>query len=138
MVDLLTKKWFRILAEPKVRGHENTASMHAHWEVVRAEFLRCFDGSTVLLERVEKHVSVDMKRLGQQLAGIATKMVAFKYGNVESLTEFRLLASGMLRALLHKEHIEKLQNIVAAFETQTGGKLGITEGLDEFKAFEED
>jgi len=35
MVEWLTTKWFRILAEPKVRGHENKQAVHPIWQEVQ-------------------------------------------------------------------------------------------------------
>ena len=89
IVDVLTFQWFRILAKPKVRGHENTAELHPHWVTVRSEFLRCFDGSTAPLTKVKKTVSFDHKRLLQQYKGIARKLIGFKYGKPRSMFELR-------------------------------------------------
>ena len=135
IVDLLTFNWFRILAKPKVRGHENTADLHPYWKTVRAEFLRCFDCSTAPLERVKKNVSVDMKRLRQQIAGCVLKVIAYKYGKVKTLSELRMLAAGIVRELLTHDDFEKLNNIVDVFEAQKNCKLGNVEVLDEFKRF---
>jgi hypothetical protein len=135
IVDLLTFSWFRILAAPKVRGHENTAALHPHWLAVRQEFLRCYDGSTAPLTKVKKNVSIDLKRLGQQLLGIAIKMVAFKYGKAESDFVLRQRIYAIVRDLLKPEHREKLNNVVAAFESQKDCILGEDVGLEEFKQF---
>jgi hypothetical protein len=103
IVDLLTFKWFRILAKPKVRGHENTAELHEHWATVRAEFLRCFDGSTAPLTKVKKNVSVDLPKYGAAVMGYLVKMIAFKNGDVKRLSEFKILASGMVWELCTDE-----------------------------------
>jgi len=136
IVELLTRRWFRILEHPKVRGHENTAKLHPHWETVDAEFQRCYDGSTAKLERVKKNVSVDLKRLKQMLRGIARKVGAHQHGAVKSLLEMRMVVSGIVRGLLTKEDLDVWNNIVAVYETQKCCKLGVDEGLDEFKLFE--
>ena len=135
IVELLTRHWYRILEHPKVRGHENTAKLHPHWETVDAEFQRCYDGSTAKLEKVKKKVSVDPKRLKQMLRGIVIKVGAKQHGSVESLHEMRTVASRIVRALLTNEDIEVWNNIVAVFETQNCCKLGSDEGLEEFKQF---
>ena len=136
IVDLSTFGWLRILAEPKVRGHENTALLHPHWLSVREEFLRCFDCLTAPLTKVGKKVSLDHKRLGQQLRGILRKLVGFKYGKVESLSEFRQCCCAIIRDKAEQEDVEKLNNWVAAFQSLKNCELGEDEGLEEFKLYD--
>jgi len=84
--------------------------IHPHWETVQATFQRCYDGSTAKLERVKKNVSTDLKALGKQVAGSVLRMVAYKYGHVESLSKLRMLAGFVVRDLFSQEHLEKLNN----------------------------
>jgi hypothetical protein len=136
IVDVLTGEWFRILKDPKVRGHENTAQLHPYWVAVRSEFLRCFDGSTVCLSKVQKTMSVDLPKFGAAVMGYLRKMVGYKYGDVKRLSEFKLLACDMVRELCTSEDIEKLHNFVVAFKAQKNCTLGESKGLEEFKEFD--
>jgi hypothetical protein len=136
IVDLLTFKWFRILEKKKVRGHENTAELHPHWITVRAEFLRCFDGSTAPLTKVEKNISVDLPKYGAAVMGYLIKMIGSKYGDVKHLPALKMLVSDMVRELCTPEILEKLQNFVATFKAQKNCTLGESGGLDEFKEFD--
>ena len=58
MLDLITKDWFRILKDPKVRGHETSAAIHPVWERVRILFGSYFSGASVEDVKWEKDQSV--------------------------------------------------------------------------------
>ena len=124
IVDVHTWQWFRFLAESKVRGHENAAPLHPHWAKVRSEFLRCFDGSSVSLTKVEKNVSPDVRRLESQYWGLQKKILALKYGRMASVEEARQVAALYARASVDKKYVEDVNNIVASYEIRNDCKLG--------------
>jgi hypothetical protein len=138
IVDYLTFAWFRLLAEPKVRGHEREAALHPLWLAVREAFHQCFDGATAPLTRVKKSVSCDNKRLGQQLMGLLNRLLGLRYGNAASasMPVYRQCCNAIIRDLAKPEHLEKLKNLVDTYESQKDCKLGENEGLPEFKLYD--
>ncbi|MDR2115936.1 MAG: hypothetical protein LBP87_06110 [Planctomycetaceae bacterium] len=99
LVDWLTSRWFRILEKPKVRGHENTASIHPLWVEVQELFKRYFPGSDVKREPVtwsrNDSVPCDPVALEKQAAGCIASAAALRYGEQKDVNRFR--------AILHKE-----------------------------------
>ena len=134
IVDVLTWQWFRFLACPQVRGHENTTPLHPHWEKVRSEFDRCFSGSSAPLAKVEKYVSPDVSRLELQYRGLEKKILALKYGRMASVEEARRVAALYARDGVDKKYVEDVNNIVASYEIRNACKLG--EGTTEMIGYD--
>ncbi|MDR2116566.1 MAG: hypothetical protein LBP87_09315, partial [Planctomycetaceae bacterium] len=93
LVEWLTSHWFRILEKPRVRGHENTASIHPLWVEVRYLFKRYFPGSDVKREPVtwsrNDSVPCDPVALERQAAGCIASAAALRYGEQKDVKRFR-------------------------------------------------
>lgn len=69
----LTSQWFRILEDPKVRGHENTAKVHPVWRKIQDAFAQWFPGENgevhdITLNR-DKPIQCDSLSLRKQALG---------------------------------------------------------------------
>ena len=88
LVDWLTDRWFRLLKEPKVRGHKNTATLHPLWEEVRNSFQKWFAGVDGENKPVEWHrsesVSCDSTALVKIAVGCMAKAAALENGVLDS------------------------------------------------------
>jgi hypothetical protein len=84
LADWLTTHWFRLLEKPKIRGHENTASIHPLWLEVQELFRKWFSGVGDHNQPVEwlprEPVSCDPKKLEKQAAGCFASALALRYG----------------------------------------------------------
>ena len=84
LVDWLTTHWFRLLEKPKIRGHENTASIHPLWLEVQTLFRKWFPGMSEQNQPVEwlsrQSVSCDPVKLEKQAAGCLARALALRYG----------------------------------------------------------
>jgi hypothetical protein len=125
--DLLTMDWFRILKDPKVRGHENTAALHPIWERVRMLFNVYFSGSaveTVEWQRKDK-TSCDSFALKRQAMGCLAKAFAYDFGSQVSSQSTVDLATRWAEGV-QKDFHEKLNVIAEHVEIKTGLTLGIS------------
>jgi hypothetical protein len=99
LAEWLTTRWFRILEKPKVRGHENTATIHPLWVEVQELFKHYFPGSDNAREPVmwsrDDSVKCEPVALEKQAAGCLASAVALRYGEQT--------APEKLRAILHQE-----------------------------------
>jgi hypothetical protein len=85
LVDWLTTHWFRLLEKPKIRGHENTASIHPLWLEVQALFRKWFSGISDDNKPVEwsprESVSCNPVMLEKQAAGCLASSIALRFGS---------------------------------------------------------
>jgi hypothetical protein len=90
LVKWLTSEWFRILSHPKVRGHENTASVHSVWQKViklfdfyfsnaKKENGHLFESKPIEINRDER-ISCNPESLEKQGLGCLSKAIALRYG----------------------------------------------------------
>ena len=101
LFDWLTKHWFRLLAEPKVRGHENTAALHPLWEQVRSAFTKWFPGGERVVERHKiEPVSCDPAALEKQAAGCLAISVALRFGKQKDERRFAELVYEVVGSLV--------------------------------------
>jgi hypothetical protein len=100
LVEWLTTNWFRLLAEPKVRGHENDAQVHPLWERIRSAFFLAFcgidDNKEVSWSRREV-VLCDPEMLERQAVGCLAKAGALSglVCGVSSAEQFFERVSGL-------------------------------------------
>jgi hypothetical protein len=128
LADWLTSNWFRLLKEPKVRGHENTAELHPLWLEVRSAFFRWFSGSAND-EPVKWHnpelVSCDPTALEKQAAGCLANAAALRFGKQENKEQ----AVGIFRMLLdHYASVmfDKVNEIANRVLVMSGVQLGVS------------
>jgi hypothetical protein len=93
LVEWLTSHWFRILEKPKIRGHENTATIHPLWGEVQGLFKHYFPGSGETREPVAwtriDSVKCEPEALEKQAAGCLASAMALRYGGQTNLVNFR-------------------------------------------------
>jgi len=127
ILELLTSEWFRILAEPKVRGHENTAALHPIWERVRELFFLYFTGSELLdiHWNREESLSCDPESLERQALGCLSKALACRYGEQEESYQSAELANGWVDRVQDEMH-EKVNLHALNVRLKTGIELGVS------------
>jgi len=127
ILELLTSEWFRILAEPKVRGHENTAALHPIWERVRELFFLYFTGAELLdvCWNREESLTCDPEALERQALGCLSKALACRYGEQEESCDVVELANGWVDVVQDEMH-EKINLHALEVRLKTGIELGIT------------
>ena len=67
LVAFMTEEWFRILAEPKIRGHENTQEVHEIWQEVQQLFRRYFPGDDTKRSEIKRGRDNSIKCTGEAL-----------------------------------------------------------------------
>jgi len=108
LVEWLTSRWFRLLADPKVRGSENTAVIHRIWDKVQKMFQKYFPGRVIETENkpVEwkrpESLSCDPKPLIRQALGCLAKASTLQFGLQESAFKTFELVSGVIRNSMDK------------------------------------
>jgi hypothetical protein len=126
LVDWLTHRWFRILAEPSVRGHENTAALHPAWENVRKLFHEWFPGiddNKPVEWRRSEPVSCDSTPLLKQAVGCMAKAIGIEKGVKKTAFEIYQLACEKLR-LFEKTLFFKVSRCVERLGLSSGVLLG--------------
>jgi hypothetical protein len=125
--DLVTSEWFRILAEPKVRGHENGAALHPVWERVSMLFRTYFSGAEVTDVRWErtKPLTCDPIKLEKQALGCLSKALACRFGKQVSRQSSVNLANGWTDRIGNELH-EKINVLAGHIQVKTGFKLGVS------------
>ena len=103
MIAFMTEEWFRILAEPKVRGHENDAEVHPIWEEVQQLFRRYFPGDDAKRSEIKRGRDKAIKCSGDDLKrqgdGCYVTAYALQYGS--EITEEEYIAAEMERIRTH-------------------------------------
>jgi len=128
IIDLLTSEWLRILASPKVRGHENTAAIHPVWERVRNLFFEYFTGSEVdVLWKKRESVSCDPDALEKQALGCISKALAFRHGEQEDPENAVELGSGWMESV-GTDLFDKLNLCALQTFCKTGIRCGLSSG----------
>jgi len=124
LIDILTTEWVRILEKPKIRGHENTASIHPIWERVRRAFFSHFTGkvSEVKWEK-RASVSCDPVALERQALGCMSKALAYRFGEQVEVKDTKGLANGWVDTIVIDLH-EKLNVVAEVVRHKTGIELG--------------
>jgi hypothetical protein len=126
VIDLLTTEWLRILAEPKVRGHENTAAIHPTWERVRNLFFAYFTGGEVDVRWNQREsISCDPDALEKQALGCISKALAYRFGEQDSLETSVELGSGWMSSVGSDLH-EKLNCCALQTRCKSGIEFGMS------------
>ena len=127
ITDLITHDWFRILENPKVRGHENTAAIHPAWERVRSLFRSYFSGAGVeeVVWEKKQSVSCDPVALEKQALGCLSKALACRFGEQSSRKSSVELANGWVDRVQNDLH-EKLNTFAEHVRVKTGIELGVS------------
>jgi hypothetical protein len=107
LVKWLTYDWFRILSNPKVRGHENTASIHPLWQHVIESFDYWFshakreNGDLIESQAIEfnrdERISCNPELLERQGFGCLSKALAYRYGIQSNGNELRTVLTSYLK-----------------------------------------
>jgi hypothetical protein len=127
LADWLTTHWFRLLEKPKIRGHENTASIHPLWLEVQALFQKWFpgvDGKNLPVKwSRRKPVSCDPTKLEKQAAGCLASALALRYGAQPTKEKMLELLEVILESMgdyIFGRSLDKAQR----FEILKGVQLG--------------
>jgi hypothetical protein len=126
IIDLLTTEWLRILAAPKVRGHENTAAIHPIWERVRNLFFLYFTGNEVSVHwEGGDSLSCDPVALEKQALGCISKALAFRFGEQTTEASSVELGNGWVERVGNDLH-EKLNRCAVIARCKTGIEFGVS------------
>jgi hypothetical protein len=122
LVAYLTEDWFRILTEPKHRGHENGQGLHFLWKEVQDSFRRWFTGhpkrEDQAYERREKPVCRNPVPLVKQAAGCISTALAgcCKLGNKTIFEQLSIIEEFILSNLFGSEIKEKMRLKVLEYQ----------------------
>jgi hypothetical protein len=93
IIDIITTERFRLLAKPKVKGHESKAALHPDWIAIREAFFQGFTGNAVQAEwKKPESLSCDAGQLKKQAAGCLAKAAELEMGK-QNNTETRMFLS---------------------------------------------
>jgi hypothetical protein len=125
IVNKLTWDWFRVLANPKVRGTENKAVVHPIWARIRSLFLLYFNGNAV--KEVEwtkpEPIACEQTTLVKQGLGCFVRPLGMRYGKPQD--EQTLLKQINDIASVHLSSVfAKVNAFVSKTEVLTGIRLG--------------
>jgi hypothetical protein len=127
LADWLTTHWFRLLEKPKIRGHENLASIHPFWLEVQSLFRKWFPGVGNDNKPVEwsprEPVSCDPVMLEKQAAGCLASALALRYGAQATKKQTLDLLKPTVESLgdyIFSHSCERVQRL----EIQKGVQLG--------------
>ncbi len=85
LIAFMTEEWFRILDEPKVRGHENTQEVHEIWQEVQQLFRRYFPGDDAKRSEIKRGRDNGIRCTGdalrQQACGCLASYLAITQGS---------------------------------------------------------
>jgi hypothetical protein len=124
IVDMLTRDWLRILAEPKVRGHENTAAIHPLWNRIRTLFFQYFTGNDLEVSwNRHKQISCDADALEKQALGCLSKALAYRFGDQDKEEQSIELGNGWVERVGSRLH-EKLNNCAMVVRCKSGIEFG--------------
>jgi hypothetical protein len=120
IVEYLTKKWFRLLEAPKVRGTEDYATIHSDWVRVQKLFFEYFSCAEVPKVEWQKptRVSVDCNaRIKQGLGNLAIAAVA-QSGEQQSPHALRNRTCELVH--YSKDDVEKYNQRIRRIEVEKG------------------
>lgn len=107
LIEFLTGAWFRILNEPKIRGHENEQELSGFWKMVQCAFRDVFcegkRGNSAKIT-INKIRVVNAHKLTRQGMGCLVQAVAsatFRYAELDP-TEFMLCITTILKSNLNE------------------------------------
>jgi hypothetical protein len=124
LADWLTSHWFRILSKQKVRGHENTASLHPLWIDVQKAFQEWFPGVGEENKPMEwskrEWVSCDPAALEKQTAGCLASDCALRFGVPVSIEETRKNVYSV---------VERFIPLIFAKSVERAKRMGIMKGV---------
>ena len=100
LVEWLTSHWFRLLDKPKIRGHENTATIHPLWLEVQGLFKQYFPGLDKKRDPVEWSRDVSVKcnpdALKKQAFGCLSSAIALQHGLQDNQEDLRTILNELL------------------------------------------
>ena len=129
IIELLTTEWLRILKEPKVRGHENTAAIHPVWERVRNLFFAYFTGNELDVKwQKPESISCDPVALEKQALGCLSKALAVRHGEQSDSISSTFLANVWIDSVGGELH-SKLNTCAVLSRHKTGVEFGVSSGL---------
>lgn len=113
VVDYVTRRWFRILKTPKVRGRENKQEIANEWEWVQFAFESAFCNGRKLSTPLTRDRSkrIDKRLLVKQALGCLSSATAYA-NEVETMTqdEFQILVLELVNDLipeLYQDYLRK-------------------------------
>lgn len=105
LIQIASSEWFRVLADDKIRGHENTQDVADLWQDVQNRFIYYFGsgynaekrGKSVLksFKPVKNPPKIDL--LIRQAVGILASVCAYKMANCESKKEVFLYSQNVVK-----------------------------------------
>ena len=124
LIAFMTEEWFRILAEPKVRGHENTQDVHELWHEVQELFRRYFPGDDAKRSEIKRGRDKGIKCTGeallQQADGCLASYLAMTQGsNISEEQAIEILT----------EHIRNNAKEITQRATERAKELEVTRGF---------
>lgn len=133
LVEWLTTKWFRILAEPKVRGHENKQQVHPIWQEVQELFRAYFPGINGVRREIQpnrkRQLSCEVMPLVKQAGGCLATAIALKFGKQPTKQQLMYLVNAMLETLDDKI-LERTKVLTeAALASKTDHLIGLKENI---------
>jgi hypothetical protein len=127
LVSYLSEEWFRILAEPKIRGHENTQEVHAIWKEVQELFRKYFPGDDAKRSEIQRVHDNEIRCTGesllQQSDGCLASALAVNFGSDFSVYDALMFLfeyvwdnkdNILQRARQRARDIEIMQNVTLA------------------------
>ncbi|MDR2344717.1 MAG: hypothetical protein LBE18_01485 [Planctomycetaceae bacterium] len=150
LVKWLTNDWFRLLSNPKVRGHENTAAIHPIWQNVIKSFDFWFshakrekvgiESQPIQFNRDER-ISCNPELLEKQGFGCISKALAYRYGIKSSGDELRSILTSYIQERANMIY-SRVNNNAQRIEIMKGVVLGenlqrdeLQNGYNEFDCF---
>ena len=127
MVEWLTTKWFRILVEPKIRGHENKQAVHPAWQEVQELFRAYFPGINgvrrEILPNRKRQFSCEAMPLIKQAAGCLATATALKFGRQPSKQQVMQMVNALLETV-DDRILERTNERAEEFQVTTGVEIG--------------
>jgi hypothetical protein len=131
IVHFLTTKWFRILKDPKIRGHENTAAIHPLWSHIQECFCLFFPGLGREIEEItlvrDKPVTCEPVALQKQALGCLKTAIALSSGIQTSMDTLYAIAC---------EWLGGVKQELFAGVNERAHKLRVTDGISITSAIE--
>ena len=136
LVEWLTTKWFRILEEPKIRGHENTQAVHPIWQEVQETFRAYFPGINGIRREIQpnrkRRLSCEAMPLIKQAGGCLATAIALQFGKQPSKQQLMHLVNAVLETL-DDRMLERTNERAEEFQVKTGVTAGNAAYETEFR-----
>jgi hypothetical protein len=102
---LCSHRWFRLLSEPKKRGHSNEQKINKLWQEVQSQFEKYFPGVDGHREEVTrskvKILKCSVESLEKQAVGCLKTAAALRFGSDNVLSETEKYVLRVLEQQLH-------------------------------------